>query len=400
MMSPSSVFRTPVLVLVNDDAALSPPENGTHRDLQHSQSIIKCPPRPPSSVPTKQTHTNPKSQSATTSTSPTLTSKKQSKIKTPYPQYLPTWDPIWFDPLPPFEYNDPALRACKHKPNLLPPSNPSIKITHIQPNIGTTIEGLQLNTLTDAAKDELALLISERKVLAFPDQNLIDDGPDAQESFMRYFGKPNYQPVSGSIRNHPAFHVIHRDGNRDEIARFLEARTTTTLWHQDGPEVGGDTVFSATDMAYKRLSPTLRSFLDTLKAVHSSAKMIHHTRLTGGLVRKDPVDSVHPLVRVHPVTGEKCLFLNQEFITKIPGLKEPETKWMLDFLMNHIITGHDFQARVRWQPRTIVMFDNRSTTHSAIVDYLDDEYGAKARHIFRLAALGEKPIPVYDEFDE
>ncbi|CAI7596893.1 unnamed protein product [Penicillium pancosmium] len=343
--------------------------------------------------------------------------EKQSKIKTPYPQYLPTWDPIWFDPLPPFEYNDPALRAAKHKPNLLPASNTGIKLNHIQPNIGTVVEGIQLNSLSDKAKDELALLISERKVLAFPDQDLIDDGPDAQESFMRYFGKPNYQPVSGTIRNHPAFHVIHRDGNREEIARFLEARTTTTLWHQDvsyeiqppgyvmlgllqGPDVGGDTVFSATDMAYKRLSPTLRGFLDTLKAVHSSAKMINHTKLTGGLVRKDPVDSVHPLVRVHPVTGEKCLFLNQEFITKIPGLKEPETKWMLDFLMNHIITGHDFQARVRWQPRTIVMFDNRSTTHSAIVDYLDDEYGAKARHIFRLIALGEKPIPVYDEFDE
>lgn len=360
---------------------------------------------------------------------------KQSKIKTPYPQYLPTWDPIWFDPLPPFEYTDPALRAAKNKPNLL--SSPDVKLNHIQPNIGTVVEGIQLNNLTDAAKDELALLISERKVLAFPNQDLIDDGPDAQESFMRYFGKPNYQPVSGTIRNHPAFHVIHRDGNRDEIARFLEARTTTTLWHQDvsyeiqppgyvmlgllqGPEVGGDTVFSATDMAYKRLSPTLTGFLDTLKAVHSSAKMIAHTRMTGGLVRKDPVDSIHPLVRVHPVTGEKCLFLNQEFITKIPGLKEPETKWMLDFLMNHIITGHDFQARVRWQPKTIVMFDNRSTTReflllpslilgffadtvhpadSAIVDYLDDEYGAKARHIFRLIALGEKPIPVYDEFE-
>lgn len=305
---------------------------------------------------------------------------KQSKIKTPYPQYLPTWDPIWFDPLPPFEYNDPALRAAPHKPNLF--ASGDVKVNHIQPNIGSVVEGIQLNSLSDAAKDELALLISERKVLAFPDQDLIDDGPDAQESFMRYFGKPNYQPVSGTIRNHPAFHVIHRDGNRDEIARFLEARTTTTLWHQDvsyeiqppgyvmlgllqGPEVGGDTVFSATDMAYKRLSPTLRGFLDTLKAVHSSAKMIAHTRLTGGLVRKDPVDSVHPLVRVHPVTGEKCLFLNQEFITKIPGLKEPETKWMLDFLMNHIITGHDFQARVRWQPRTIVLFDNRSTTRGS-----------------------------------
>lgn len=95
--------------------------------------------------------------------------------------------------------------------------------------------------------------------------------------------------------------------------------------------------------------------------------MIAHARMTGGLVRKDPVDTVHPLVRVHPVTGEKCLFVNGEFITKIQGLKEPETKVLLDFLLQHIITGHDFQARVRWQPKTIVMFDNRSTIRESIL---------------------------------
>lgn len=89
--------------------------------------------------------------------------------------------------------------------------------------------------------------------------------------------------------------------------------------------------------------------------------MIAHARLSGGLVRKDPVTTVHPLVRVHPVTGERSLFLNGEFITKIEGLKEPETRAFLDFLLQHIITGHDFQARVRWQPGTIVIFDNRST---------------------------------------
>jgi sulfonate dioxygenase len=109
------------------------------------------------------------------------------------------------------------------------------------------------------------------------------------------------------------------------------------------------------------LSPTFQSFIDNLKAVHTSAKMIAHARLTGSLVRKDPVESVHPLVRVHPVTGEKCLFINGEFITKIEGLKEPEFRVLQDFLMQHLITGHDFQARVRWQPRTVVMFDNRST---------------------------------------
>ncbi|KAI9930229.1 hypothetical protein ASPWEDRAFT_292892 [Aspergillus wentii DTO 134E9] len=340
--------------------------------------------------------------------------KKESYARTRYPEYLPTWDKIWFDPLPPFEYEDPALRVKDtSKRNLL---SGNAKVNHIQPQIGSVIEGVQLSQLSNAAKDELALLISERKVVAFPNQDLIDAGPARQEEFMRYFGKPNYQPVSGSVRGHPGFHVIHRDGNRDEIARFMEQRTTTTLWHQDvsyeiqppgyvmlglleGPEVGGDTVFAATDMAYKRLSPTFCSFLDTLKVVHSSAKMINHTRLTGGLVRKDPVDTVHPLVRVHPVTGEKCLFLNGEFITKVQGLKEPEQRCLLDFLMNHMMTGHDFQARVRWQPKTIVMFDNRSTLHSAIVDYLDDDFGAKARHIFRLIALAEKPIPVHDEFE-
>jgi len=102
----------------------------------------------------------------------------------------------------------------------------------------------------------------------------------------------------------------------------------------------------------------------------------------------------HELVRVHPVTGERSLFLNGEFITKIEGLKEPETRAMLDFLLQHLITGHDFQARVRWQPGTIVIFDNRSTIHSAVVDYLDEEQNAKSRHIFRLCALAEQPIPV------
>jgi len=104
----------------------------------------------------------------------------------------------------------------------------------------------------------------------------------------------------------------------------------------------------------------VRAFLDQLSALHTSSKMIGHVRAVGGRCRKDPVDTIHPLVRVHPVTGEKCLFVNGEFITKIVGLKEPETKMLMDFLLNHMMTGHDFQARVRWGPRTIVLFDNRS----------------------------------------
>ena len=105
----------------------------------------------------------------------------------------------------------------------------------------------------------------------------------------------------------------------------------------------------------------MRSLFDNLQAVHSSANMINHVRASGGLVRKDPIQSVHPLVRVHPVTGEKCFFLNGEFITRILGLKEAEAKVLTDFVLQHFIMGHDFQARVKWTPRTVVMFDNRST---------------------------------------
>jgi sulfonate dioxygenase len=189
------------------------------------------------------------------------------KHTTNYPNYLPTWDPnVWFDPLPPFEFRDPALRVKDESlPNLL---KSSAKVSHIQPQLGSVVEGVQLNTLSKAAKDELAYFISQRKVAVFPDQDLMDVGPAQQHEFMEYFGKLNYQPVSGSISGYPGFHIIHRDGNKDEIARFLDQKTTTTLWHQDvsyevqppgyvmlgllhGPEVGGDTVFTAIDTAYK-----------------------------------------------------------------------------------------------------------------------------------------------------
>lgn len=333
----------------------------------------------------------------------------ETSRSTKYPDYLPTWDKIWFEPLKPFEFEDPALRVKDVSlPNLL---KSGAKVTNIQPGLGVIVEGVQLNQLNDAAKDELAYLVSHRKVVAFPNQDIVDDGPTVQQAFMDYFGKRNYQPVSGTVKGHPGFHIIHRDGNRDEINRFLERKSTTTLWHQDvsyeiqppgyvmlgllqGPEIGGDTVFTATDAAYKRLSPALQSLLDKLQAVHTSSKMINHALAAGGLVRKDPVETVHPLVRVHPVTGQKCLFINGEFITRIVGLKEPEEKMLLDFLLQHLVAGHDFQARVKWSPRSIVIFDNRSLIHSAIVDYIDEDHGAKPRHIFRLCAMAEKPIPV------
>lgn len=215
---------------------------------------------------------------------------------TPYPEYLPTWDKVWFDRQPPFEFHDPALRVKdKSLPNFL---SPTTKISDIQPQIGSVIEGVQLNTLSDSAKDELAYFISQRKVAVFPDQDLMDDGPSSQHEFMEYFGKLNYQPVSGSISGYPGFHIIHRDGNKDEIANFLDQKMTTTLWHQDvsyeaqppgyvmlgllqGPDVGGDTVFAATDAAYKSFSPCQNCYDDSANILVDDSRRLSARCWTG-----------------------------------------------------------------------------------------------------------------------
>ncbi|KAF8249061.1 TauD-domain-containing protein [Wilcoxina mikolae CBS 423.85] len=335
--------------------------------------------------------------------------KPVRKPSTAYPNYLPTWDPNFFPPLPPFNFTDPGLRADPLKRSLL---LPGVITTPISPKMGTEVTGLQLSSLSSQQRDELALLVSERKVVVFRDQDFADIGPAQQQQFANHFGKPNYQPVTGSIPGFPGFHIIYRDGNRREIERYFEQKSSASIWHHDVsyerqppgyvvlcmlqcPEVGGDTVVASMTEAYKRLSPGFRAMLDTLVATHSSERISTFARSHGGLCRKDPVTSYHPLVRVHPVTGEKSLFVNDEWITGIQGWKKDETDWLIKYLMDHISKGHDYQIRLQWRPRTVVIFDNRSTCHTATVDY--DGVYEKERHMFRLAAMAEKPIPVHRE---
>ena len=290
--------------------------------------------------------------------------------RTEFPDYLPTWEAgVWHDDFPTFEYHDPALRADKGKSNLL---QAGVTVRHITPRMGTILTGVKLQKLSDAARDQLALLISERKVVVLRDQSeFLHAGPQYQEDFMSYFGKLSYQPVTGCVKGHPAFHIIHRDENEDEIAQFFQHKLTTTIWHQDVsyerqtpgyimlgilacPDVGGDTVFADTAEAYKRLSPTFQAMINRLKARHTSEKMILHAKASKGLIRSDPIDSIHPIIRVHPVTGERSIFVNREFMQSFVDLKEEEAEPIWKFLFEHVRTGHDFQARVQWEKHSVV----------------------------------------------
>lgn len=303
--------------------------------------------------------------------------EKQMQSRTEFPGYLPVWEKgIWHDDFPEFEYNDPALRADPSKPHLFASGVTAKAIT---PRMGTVLCGVKLEELNDEGKDELALLVSERKFVVVREQlSFLNAGPQFQVDFMKHFGKLSNQPVTGAIKGFPQFHVIHRDDNEEDITKFLSRKTTTCLWHHDVsyehqppgyimlgilacPDVGGDTVVADTAEAYKRLSPAFQKMLEQVTAVHSSETMLAYSRSIGGTVRSNPVTSHHPVVRVHPVTGEKAIFYNKEFAKEIIGLKDTEAEIVTKYLMDHVSLGHDFQARVHWEKHSVVMFDGRQT---------------------------------------
>ncbi|KAF8961174.1 hypothetical protein BDZ97DRAFT_1829881 [Flammula alnicola] len=321
-----------------------------------------------------------------------------------YPFYYPYFDANEkFPPLELFEHVDPGSRADPKKPHLL---TANVKTTNISPYLGTEVTGVQISELTNEGLDELALFVAERKVVAFRDQNFKDLGPERQIEIAKYFGPIQRHPTSGNVKGYPEFHVVYRDAQHDRFQEYAGAnRANHTSWHSDvsyekqppgttfffildQPEVGGgDTLFLSQVEAYNRLSPEFQKRLEGLRAVHSAVYQAEFSRKRNGPVRREPVESEHPLVRVHPVTGEKALYVNQGFTRSIVGYKQEESEYLLKFLFDHISKGADFQVRARYEPGTVVVWDNRVTVHSATPDYSPNF----RRHAVRLTPQAEVP---------
>ncbi|RDL36483.1 Uncharacterized protein BP5553_05835 [Venustampulla echinocandica] len=324
------------------------------------------------------------------------------KTTASYPNYLPVWDHNEKYPvLEPFEHVEHGLNADPTFKDLLPSSS---KITKLTPSTGSEVTGVQLSKLSAAGKDQLALLVAQRKVVAFRDQDFADLPIQEALDFGGYFGRHHIHPTSGNPEGYPEIHLVHRDGSKSEFESFLANRNSAVGWHSDvtyeqqppgttflyifdGPEAGGDTAFVNQVEAYNRLSPALKERLHGLKAVHSGFEQAEGSRSRGGVVRREPVQTEHPLVRTHPATGEKALFVNGGFTRSIVGLRKEESDALLGFLLNHVGRGIDYQVRVRWAPKTVVVWDNRVTAHSAIVDWITGE----RRHLARITPQAERP---------
>ncbi|CAG8306013.1 unnamed protein product [Penicillium olsonii] len=315
-----------------------------------------------------------------------------------YPEYLPVFDfGEKYPPLEPFAHVEHGKDADPSFKDLLPDGS---KIHKLTPTIGSEVTGVQLSKLTSAGKDQLALLVAQRKVVAFRDQDLADLPIADALDFGGYFGRHHIHPTSGAPEGYPEIHLVHRN---NETVRYEEVNSsvswhsdvtyeqqppgTTFLYILDGPEVGGDTIFVDQVEAYKRLSPPIQQLLHGLKAVHSGFEQAEFSLKRGGVVRREPVKNEHPLIRTHPATGEKALFVNGGFTRSIVGLKKEESDALLAFLLAHVGRGIDYQARIRWAPKTVIVWDNRVTAHSAVVDWITGE----RRHLARITPQAERP---------
>ncbi|KAK4465687.1 alpha-ketoglutarate-dependent taurine dioxygenase [Cladorrhinum samala] len=294
-------------------------------------------------------------------------------------------------------YEDAGARADKSKKNLL---SAATKVIDLTTHIGTEIVGLQLKDLTPDQRDELALLIAERSVVFFRDQDIT---PQQQKELGQWFGEIEIHPQTPQVPGVPGVTVIWPDLFQQDIPAGFRNPGGASRWHSDlvherqpagithlhndtVPPVGGDTLWASGYGAYEKLSPEFRKFIDGKQAVYVSAHAyLDKENPTAGPKR---IERIHPLVRVHPATGWKALWVNRAMTSRIVGLDQAESDLILNYLNDVYERNPDIQVRFQWTPGTSALWDNRITIHNASWDY----GGRYPRHGTRVTSLAEVPF--------
>ena len=266
----------------------------------------------------------------------------------------------------------------------------ALDVRPLTKNIGAEVSGLDLTQpLSNKVVDELHAAMARHQVLFFRNQQI---DHESHKRFGRYFGELAYHSGVSGLEDHPEIVAIHADANstfvagedwHTDLSEDAEPPMGSILYMHTVPPAGGDTLWSSMYAAYDALSPAMKDFLAPLTAVHDSN---HIYRELFPDVDKTYPRNTHPLVRTHPVTKRKCLFLSKSKVVKINELTKAEGTALLGFLNAHI-ENPNFQVRFRWQPHSIAFWDNRCTQHFATWDYFPE-----TRSGTRVTIAGDKPF--------
>jgi len=268
--------------------------------------------------------------------------------------------------------------------------------------MGAEIVGLDARDVSDEAFAELRDALFHHKMIYLRDQAL-DHG--AHERLTARFGPFGTDAYTQGVEGHPDVQPVIKEADvrskaifggswHTDSAFLTRPPSISTLYSVEIPPYGGDTMWANTALAYRALSPVMQRMIAPLR-IHMSAERNSATqlRLNGrntAFSSEEARDQAfegafHPLVRTHPVTGEKALYVDESYAVGIEGMTPAESRPLIEFLSQHIIQ-HAFTCRLRWEPRMLVMWDNRICLHHA-----SNDYDGFRRELYRTTVMGEVP---------
>jgi len=273
-----------------------------------------------------------------------------------------------------------------------------IAVEPLSPALGAEISGVALDeALADTVAAEIRAALLAHHVIFFRDQSLT---PGQYLRFASAMGEPSEYPFVAGLDGYPQItEVIKKEDERVNFGGIWHSDTTylecppmgTLLYARQVPPIGGDTLFANMNLAYESLSSGMRRLLDGMTAINSAQKG-DAAATRADLLRQRPRnagDTVtvaeHPLVRTHPETGRKALYVNPGHTLSIGGMSEAESAPILEYLYRHQ-TRPEFTCRFRWRRNSLAFWDNRSAQHCAIPDYNE------RRLMQRTMILGDRPF--------
>jgi len=254
----------------------------------------------------------------------------------------------------------------------------SLDVSKLAGSLGAEVRGIALKDAGPEQADAIRELLTEHLVLFFPDQHLT---PDSHIAFGRLFGDLEAHPNLVLDAERPEFFELRAEGGAGAIAdewhsdlTCQEQPSVMAILHMvKCPPFGGDTMWANMYKAYDALSPPMKDLCDGLTALHDA-----HAH-----DRSDQM-AIHPVVRTHPVTGRRSLFVNEHFTRRIVEMGHAESDALLAFLTRWV-TSPPFTVRYRWSEGTIAMWDNRCTQHCVLNDFEGE------RVIQRVTVMGDVP---------
>ena len=275
-----------------------------------------------------------------------------------------------------------------------------MEINLISGALGAEVKGIDLKDSTSENWDKINRLMLEHKVLFFREQEISSQeqidlakkfGPLEMHAYVK--GLPEYPEIirikKGANEKHQWGETWHTD-----VSYNPKPTKVIILRSRKIPPVGGDTMFSNMELAYETLDQNMKKRLEGKKAIHSSlgaAAFVDKYEEMHGNGNIDEYSNVHPIVRAHPETGNKILFVNSMYTKKILDISDEESDEILNKLFLHQ-ERLDFTCRFKWTENAVAIWDNRCTLHQGLTDFFPGRGLGHERIMDRIAIQGDRPV--------